>query len=149
MNYSVLETAIVDEVRAHFSVDHRDQVVAGDVDRLLKQMIEGGKNYGVLLEFGGGVRRGRSEEEPFKQRIWQWSVISVFMLRFTGDTQDVEVELRAVIDKLSSLFAQDHTLGGLTPWVRLERIDQPEIVRMNDIPMYWVPFEIMVFEKTA
>ncbi len=148
MNYSILETAIVDEVRAHLQVDHRDQVVAGDVDRLVKQFIEGGKNYGVLLEFGGGVRRGRSEEEPFKQRIWQWSIIAVYMLRYTGDTEEIEANLRESIDRLSSLFSTDHTLGGLTPWVRLERIDQAEIVRMNDIPLYWIPFEIMVFEKT-
>ena len=148
MNYSVLETAIVEEVRAHFRVDHRDQVAAGDVDKLLGQMIEEGRDYGILLEFGGGVRRGRSEEEPFKGRIWQWSVIAVFMLRFKGETDEIEEKLRESIDRLSSLFAQDHTLGGVTPWVRLERIDQPEIVRMNDIPMYWIPFEIMVFEKT-
>ncbi len=149
MNYSILETAIVDEVRAHLQVEHRDQVVAGDVDRLLKQLLKGGQGYGALLEFGGGIRRGRSEQEPFKQRIWQWSVIAVYMLRYKGDTEKIETKLRESIDRLSSLFSDDHTLGGLTPWVRLERIDQPEIVRMNDIPLYWIPFEITVFEKTS
>ncbi len=149
MKYSILETAIVDEVRTHFQVAHRDQVVAGDVDRLLKQLLEGGQDYGVLLEFGGGIRRGRSEQEPFKQRIWQWSIIAVYMLRYKGSTEEIESNLRESIDRLSSLFSQDHTLGGLTPWVRLERIDQPEIIRMNDIPLYWIPFEIMVFEKTS
>lgn len=148
MNYSVLETAIVDEIRTHFRVDHQDQVSAGDVDKLLGQMVSEGREYGVLLEFGGGIRRGRSEEEPFSQRIWQWSIIAVFMLRYKGETDKVEEQLREVIDRLSSLFEQDHTLGGVTPWVRLGRIDQPEIVKMNDIPMYWIPFEIMVFEKT-
>ncbi len=148
MNYSTLETAIVDEVRSHLRVDHRDQVVAGNVDLLLKQLLEDGREYGVLLEFGGGIRRGRSEEEPFKQRIWQWSIIAVYMLRYKGNTEEVEAKLRESIDRLSSLFSADHTLGGLTPWVRLERIDQPEIVRMNDLPLYWIPFEIMVFEKT-
>ena len=63
MKYSILETAIVDEVRTHFQVAHRDQVVAGDVDRLLKQLLEGGQDYGVLLEFGGvfeGVVQNKS-----------------------------------------------------------------------------------------
>jgi hypothetical protein len=146
MDYSTLETAIVDEVRSHFRVDHQDQVVAGNVDLLLNQLLEGGREYGVLLEFGGGVRRGRSEEEPFSGRIWQWSVIAVYMLRYKGNTEEIEAKLRESIDRISSLFP-DHTLGGLTPWVRLERIDQPEIVRMNDLPLYWIPFEIMVFEK--
>jgi hypothetical protein len=142
-DYTPLETAVRDEIYSHFGqeFDHNDQVVAGAVDLIFKQLIGENKKYGCLMEFGGGAR---TRVEPFKQFVWQWTIISVFMLRYTGKIEEVETELRQIVDKLAVLFKDDHTLGGLTPWVRVERIDQPEVVTMNDVPMYWIPFEVSV-----
>jgi hypothetical protein len=144
--YTEIENAIVDAIYSHFDddfVDDKDQVVAGSIDVLLKQLLGESKKYGCLVEFGGG---GRTRVEPFKHPIWQWSIICVFMIRYTGDVQDVEGKLRSVINRLSTLFKQDHTVGGITPRARIERIDQAEVTQMNDVPMYWVPFEISVLE---
>ncbi len=80
--YTEIETAIVDHIYNHFDddfVDHRDQVVAGSIDVLLKQIIGKSKKYGCLIEFGGG---GRPRVEPFKRAIWQWSIVCVFMIRY-------------------------------------------------------------------
>jgi len=143
--YDIKEAAVVKKIYNHFQkyVDHEDQVVAGAIDLIFKQLVGEGKKYGCLVEFGGGAR---TRVEPFKRPIWQWTLICVFIVRFTGELEDVEDELRGIINLLSSLFNDDHTLGGLTPLVRIERIDQPEVIRMNDIPMYWLPFEISVLE---
>jgi hypothetical protein len=144
--YTEIENAIVEAIYSHFDddfVDDRDQVVAGSIDILLKQLLGESKKYACLVEFGGG---GRTRVEPFKHPIWQWSIICVFMIRYTGDVQDVEGKLRSVINRLSTLFKQDHTVGGITPRARIERIDQAEVTQMNDVPMYWVPFEISVLE---
>lgn len=144
--YTEIENAIVDHIYSHFDdnfVDHKDQVVAGSIDVLLKQLLGESKKYGCLVEFGGG---GRTRVEPFKQEIWQWSIICVFMIRYKGDIENIEGDLRTVINRLSTLFRKDHTVGGITPLAKLERIDQAEVTQMNDVPMYWVPFEISVIE---
>jgi len=144
--YTEIENAIVEAIYSHFDddfVDDKNQVVAGTIDVLIEQLLGKSKKYGCLVEFGGG---GRTRVEPFKHPIWQWSVICVFMIRYTGDVQDVEGNLRLVINRLSTLFKQDHTVGGITPRARIERIDQAEVTQMNDVPMYWVPFEISVLE---
>lgn len=144
--YTEIENAIVGSIYSHFDddfVEHKDQVVAGSVDTLLKQLLGESKKYGCLVEFGGG---GRTRVEPFKHPIWQWSIICVFMIRYEGDVEEVEGDLRSVINRLSTLFKKDHTVGGITPLAKLERIDQAEVIQMNDVPMYWVPFEISVLE---
>lgn len=145
MGYREKEQAVIDAIYAAFSeqMDHTDQVVAGDIDTLLTQLFGESKKYGCLLDFGGG---SRSFIEPFKKKIWNWSIIGVFMLRYTGEIKEVEDELREIIEILATLFEGDHTLDGKTPWVRIERIDQPEVTQMNDVPMYWLPFEIRVVE---
>ncbi len=144
--YTEIENAIVNHIYNHFDddfVDHKNQVIAGSIDILIDQLFGKSKKYGCLVDFGGG---GRTRVEPFKKEIWQWSIICVFMVRYEGDTQEIEGDLRLVINRLTTLFRQDHTVGGITPLAKLARIDQREVVQMNDIPMYWIPFEISVIE---
>jgi hypothetical protein len=113
------------------------------MDKVLETFFGTNAKYGVLLEFGGG---SRPSDEPFKAVIWDWSIMGVFMIRFTG-MQEVEDDLRTIVDIMTDMFLADHTLGGISPWIDFQRIDTPEPSRVNDVPVYWLPFEIMAYEK--
>ena len=147
MGYNEKEQAVVNHIYSKFEaagkMDHPNQVVSSTIDKVFKQIVGEGKKYGCLLDFGGGARRN---VEPFKKEIWAWSIIGVIMIRFMGDTDTVEEDLREVIEVLQTLFTEDHTLNNVTPWVRIDRIDQAEIMELNDVPLYWLPFQITIVE---
>jgi len=145
--YTTKEQAIVDHVFETFEtagkMDHKDQVVSAAIDKVLKQVLGENKNYACIVDFGGGVR---TKVEPFTKRIWSWSVIGVILIKYVGKNEEVEVELRETINLLAGLFEGDHTLGGITPLVQIERIDQAEVTQLNDVPFYWLPFQITILE---
>jgi hypothetical protein len=145
MKYSIIEQAVIDEMVDHFS-DYVDAktVVGGESDALFEEMFSEDKKYGILIEFGGG---GRPGTDVFKGAIWEWALICVFMIRFTGKRKDIEKELKVIVDVLGGLFLKDHTLGGSSQRVQLGRIDPPDVVEVNNIPMYWLPFEVTAWEK--
>ena len=144
-DYIAKEQAVIEYIFANFpkAMIHRDQVQAGDIDTLLEQLFGEERSHAVLLEFGGGARKF---VEPFSKKIWAWSILGVYWIRYLGSTAEAEADLREIVVKMANWFEEDHTLGGLTPWVRIERIDQPEVARINDIPFYWLPFEITIVE---
>lgn len=147
VSYSGIEQAIIDELVSHFSdfVDAKT-VVGGESDALFEELFSGGKDkkYGILLEFGGG---GRPQREEFKGATWEWIIVGIFMIRFTGQLKNIETELRSIVDVMANLFLQDHTLGKKMYRVFLERIDPPDVVEVNNAPMYWLPFQIVAWEK--
>ncbi len=123
-----------------------ESVVGGELDKLLHEMMGEGTRYGILLEFGGGERPERGGE-TFKGRIWEWSIVGVVMIKYVGDLEDIESNLRTIVGILRTLFDQDHTLGGVTPKIDIIRIASTEIMNVNDTPMYWLPFEITARDK--
>lgn len=145
--YTAKEQAIVDHVFEIFEdagkMDHKDQVVAGAIDILFKQVIGETKKYGCIIDFGGGVR---TKVEPFAKRIWSWAVIGVILIRYKGEAKEMEDELREAVNLLAGLFEGNHTLGGITPLVQIERIDQADVTQLNDIPFYWLPFQMTILE---
>lgn len=145
MAYREKEQAVIDVVYAAFDTwfDNKDQVVSGEVDKLMQQLAGMNKKYGCLLDFGGGAHR---TIEPFNKRVWVWTILGVLIIKYQADNNAIEDEVREAVEKLATLFVADHTLGGITPLVRIERIDQPEVVQLNDIPMYWLGFEVSVIE---
>lgn len=145
MKYSIIEQAIIAEMVDHFA-DYVDvkTVVDGKVDALFEEIFNEGKKYGINVEFGGGRKPGG---DVFKGAIWEWSFICVFMIRFTGELEEIERELKSIIDTLGGLFLEDHTVGGVSVKVQLGRIEVPDIVEVNNVPMYWIPFEISAWEK--
>ena len=58
----------------------------------------------------------------------------------------MEDELREAVNLLAGLFEGNHTLGGITPLVQIERIDQADVTQLNDIPFYWLPFQMTILE---
>jgi hypothetical protein len=144
--YSNIETAIVQAILAHFDSElNGDQSLcaAGDVDSLLTQMANTNATYGVLLEFGGG---SLNRNNPFNKDVWSWQVIGVMLVRYFT-SQQVETDLRSIVDKVSTLFSDDHRVGNVAALVRVTRITTPEPTQINDIPYYWVGFDIVAYEK--
>ena len=145
--YTAKEQAIVDHIFGLFEdagkMDHKDQVVAGAIDVLFAQVLGEQKKYACIIDFGGGVR---TKVEPFAKRIWSWAVIGVILIKYTGEVKEMEEELRGTINLLAGLFEGNHTLGGITPLVQIERIDQAEVTQLNDVPFYWLPFQMTILE---
>jgi hypothetical protein len=145
MSYSDIEAAVIEEIVTHFEGYLTPRtVMGGESDALFEEMFTEGRNYGVLIEYAGG---GRPENETFKGAIWEWVMVCVFMIRFSGDVSEIEDSLRAIVDRMGSLFQQDPRLAGVSPRVYLNRIDPPDVVEVNNFPMYWLPFEIIAWEK--
>jgi hypothetical protein len=140
--YSVIEAKVVDAFKAAFQAEMGDRVSAGDIDRVMTDMLTGEYTYGCLFEFGGGAARSR---EPFRTPVWTWVIDGMIMIRYT-DSATIEQQLRQVIDKLPGMF-DDHTLGNTTPMVELVRIASAETVTVNDVPFYWLNFTIEALDK--
>lgn len=145
--YGEIEAAIIDHLLVEFDgYVTPESVVAGEIDKLLLEIFAEGTRYGILLEFGGGGRPFR-EGETFKGRIWDWSIIGVVMIKYVGDVEAIEGDLRTIIGILRGLFKQDHTLEGVSPKIDIVRINAPQVMNINQVPVYWLPFEISARDK--
>lgn len=142
MAYTSIENALIQRFLVHFEGDlTEDRISAGDPDAVMNAMFQGNKNYGVVLEHGGGRE---DQDKPFTRPVWIWSIEGVFFIRY-GD--DVEERLRYVVDKLSTLFVDDFRLGNTTPMAKFTTIYAPEPATVNDIPFYWLSFSIEALDK--
>lgn len=136
--YSAIEQAVLDELLNIFSDElDSDRVAAGNLDSVLENLLKEPEGlYGLWTEFGGGSMETR---KPFKTLVWTWTIQAVFVIR---KTDDIETNMRSIVDKLATLFADDHTLGNVSPYVRLVGIGDAAIITINDVPFYWVPFNV-------
>lgn len=142
VTYVSVENAIIQKLITTYPNElSSTRVVVGDIDSLFQAIFEENESYGVFLEFGGGRRRDR---ETFKGNIFIWSLPGIFLIRY-GD--DIETKLRAIVDRLATLFDDDHTVGGVTPLAQMQVIGEAEVAQVNDVPFYWIPFMIEAFAK--
>lgn len=143
--YTVMENAVIDRLLTTFGVELTpDTCKSGDMDSILDNMFTGDKQYGCLVEFAGGNERTR---EPFKTPMWAWAIFGIFIIRHTGNDTDTEANMRAIVDRLATMFSDDHRLGGVTPLARFSEINAAEPVTINDTPFYWLPFSIEVIDR--
>ena len=145
--YTAIESGIKERVLAHFSSElTAETCVIADSDNLFRAIFEKNAAYGCLLDMG--IPPGRQASgEPYKSPVWIWQIIGVFLLRYEGDTTQIEAKARAVVDKLQSLLDADHTLGGLSDKARVVLIDTPEVTEVNDVPFYFMPFMVEAWDK--
>jgi hypothetical protein len=138
--YGPVESALIDKFVSHFSAElNGDLVKAGKLDELIQNISLQNADYGVLLEFNGGIE---DSGKPFVRPVWIWETAGIFLIRYRGDDEDIETKLRDAVDKLAVLFEDDHTIGGTTPFAKFRVIDPSEPAQINDISFYWVPFVI-------
>ena len=145
VGYRAIEKAARDKIRAHFGdLLTENSCVAADLDRLFKEIQMNDRDLGCIIDYADGSRQ---QGAPYTKQMWQWRIGGFFMVRHRGDPVQTDDAARLVIDKIYSIFEDDHTLGGLTPFVRVESIDQPEAGDLNDIPFYWIYFVIEALDK--
>lgn len=143
--YSVVETALVNLINQHFAdeFNNQDMCVAGNISTLMDRFATTGGVFGCIIEYGGGrLDRGT----PFSKDMWMWQPVGVFLVRFTTE-DEVEANLRKAIDKLSTLFSEDKRLGGLSPLARVTNIESAEPVQLGDMPFYWMPFDVVIYDR--
>lgn len=145
VGYTALEQAVIDKLLVHFPSElSPTRCLSGDLDAVLEAVFAEDATYGCIVEFAGGRERTR---EPFKTPVWVWSVFGIFIVRYQAGHESVEQNMRAVVDRLSTLFSDDHTLGRLTPLAKFAEIDAAEPVNINEYPFYWLPFVIEVIDR--
>jgi hypothetical protein len=101
-------------------------------------------DYGCIIDYGDGQRQRRP---TFNADIWVWQIIGFFFVRFRGDQVEQDQKARRVIDRLVTLFSNDKRLGGLVAAINVTQISQPEPEKINEVPLYWIPFSIEAIDK--
>ncbi len=145
MGYKAIEEALSQRILFTMAayVDETT-VVKSSVDRLFTALQEGQKDYGCLIDYAGGHRL---EEAPFNGKMWRWIITGAFLMRYNGDDAAIEAAARDFVDATFAILDGDHTLGSTCGVARLETISPPQPASINDVPFYWLLFEIEALEK--
>lgn len=140
--YSGAELAVIQGLISHFTELSATRV-STSIDSVFNSIQSENARHGLIVEFNGGRREAR---EPFKKRVWVWSIACVLVIQFmaTQDMELIEADLRGMIDKVSTLFSADHTLGMNGARIEVVDIGRAEPGTVNETPYYWLPFIIEV-----
>lgn len=141
MTYTTIENAVVSKFIEKFPELNANRCKPGDVDQVLDALFNEGAKMGCVLEFDGGVQ---DVNRPFNQQVFTWKIIGIIMIRYTDE---VEGDLRSVLDRLPHVFTNDHTLSGVTPLVKLASVSSAEPILVNETPFYWVDFSLEAIER--
>ena len=143
IGYEVIENAVQARVTTVFGLDV-SLCEKGNIDSLYDAMQKQGAKIGFLLEYAGGER---VKNPPFNGKSWAWYMNGYAVVRYAGDSDQIEVDARKNIDRITTLFDGSHTLGGSAAVAWIEEIEQPIPSTINDVPFYWIPFVMMILEK--
>lgn len=140
--YSTIETEVINQFVSHFSTYLSElHVSAGDLDKVIDALSTTENEYGILFEFA----RGRDPyDDTFKKPRWVWVIGGIFFIRYSDE---IETNLRRIIDLLPSVFDSDHTLNNTTPLARITIVDTPEPSVVGEMSMYWLPFVVEVWAQ--
>jgi hypothetical protein len=142
VGYSVIESAVVNRFIEHFSVELSEtRCKAADVDAVINAMFEENSEFGCLFEYGGGSDEPR---KPYKIDVWTWYIDGLFMIQLS---EGIDQKKRNLIDKVTKVFSNDHTLGGVTPRVKMVNVGKAEIADVVDTPFVFIPFLIEAFDR--
>lgn len=138
MEYTPIENAIVAAMIAHYQ-DYLDEYrcQAAQLDSIFEHVFSQNAVYGCIIEYD----TGQMGSESFSKGRWVWRFLGVFFIRYKDENQ-VEEDLRKILDLFPTLFESDRRLGGLTPRAWVTSVGTAEIAEVNDNPFYWLPFSI-------
>jgi len=141
MDYATIEEAVRAKLVETFNGLSDTRCKVGDLDSVFQNMLSEGELQGCILDF---LRGYPDTQQPFKTQIWIWRIMGIFLIQYSPT---IETDMRDVVSSLSSMFAADHTLGGLTARVMISEIDTPEPASIQDVSFYWIPFTVDVFDR--
>jgi hypothetical protein len=138
-----IKQGVLARVLEHFSDElDDDRCKIADTDAIFKAIFMSSEKY-----FGCVLDNGPAREmvdEVYKKQHWAWQIWGVFFIQYNDD---IEVQADQIIDKLAVMFAPDHTLGGLSPKVKMVEIGIPEPNQVNDVAFYFIPFVVEAWDR--
>lgn len=144
VGYEAIEAGVISHLLSVFVDELTDDTcINADADTLLRNIFESGATYGCLIDMGDPVGRDQRGER-FKGQLWSWQLVGIFMIRYN---EQIETQARQIVDKLATLFQNDHTLGGLTPKAMVNIVDAAEPTQVNDIAFYFIFFAMEVWDR--
>jgi len=150
MTYTTAEEQIRQKILAVEAFGMSDTDCGTSLDGVYSSLIRTNNLYGCILNFAGG---GRKNREPFaggsvKGRIWVWRTYGILLIRYLGDLNDLEDQVRVVIEELKGLLDDDRRLGGTADYAELVSIDgPPEDITLNDTAFLMIGFTVEFWEK--
>lgn len=143
IGYEAIEKAVQARAMTVFELDQA-LVQLGNIDALYNAMQSAGAPLGILLEYAGG---DRLKAAPYNGKTWAWHMNVYVLVRYQGDSDQIEIDARKNIDKITTLVDGSHTLSGTVAVAWVDDIDQPIASTINDTPFYWIPFSMLILEK--
>ena len=141
--YDQIEEWVRAEIVSHHPNLDDDLCMRGDLDTLITNIFEQDSNVGVYVDYMGG-RRTIANEQFASRYAWVWSIMVMVLIRYD---EDIEANLRTQIGHFATLFAGDHTVGGNVIRAGVMNLDQPEPGTINDVPFYWMPVIVNVWDR--
>jgi len=155
--YTAIEQAIIDQAISLTAINLNEFTCGNDIDTIMHHMKDQSAKWGALVGFGGGARQARESfsglspigADMGKGQRWSWRIAVTFIIRFAGDTQEIEDDIRVGIDAAKSFFsdAGERRLGGLVPYSQVVGISPVDSVNINDMPVYLLEFVVEVWDK--
>jgi hypothetical protein len=143
IGYEVVEQAVKVRIIHVFGIDE-PLCQKGDMDALFESMQKVNAPRGFLLEYAGGEKL---KNAPFNGKMWGWLMNGYALVRYQGDSTQIEIDARQTVDQIVKLVDGFQTLGGLVALASLIEIDPPMPSTINDVPFYWIPFTINIMER--
>lgn len=145
MSYKVIEEAIRMKLIRKFAPElSANRCIVGDLDTLFRSMHNEDARIGVLIEFEGGRKLSNA---PYNGKMWEWAIDGFVLIRYLGDSVEIEQVAREIIEVIYGLVDDDRTLGGKCALASVVSISRLEPAAINEVPFYWVPFTITAKEN--
>lgn len=146
--YSIIEQGVITAFKTYFAGIIDPNCISDDEDVMFDNIFTLGETYGILFKFGGGDERPRS---TFKNDDWVWNIVGALWIRYTADHDEkaeMEVRLKTMIDMVAQALRNNTSVGGVSPLAKVQAIDIPEIIEVNDTPFYMLSFLIHALDKS-
>jgi hypothetical protein len=143
IGYETCENIIKDYMIEALPWTTTKTVVAGELDDLLNVMVGESYTFGIYLDYFGAHRDRPTEK--FNGKTWVWEIVGMVLIRVDPNT--IETDMRRKITDIASLFIANHTVGGQVLKAEVVDIGLPEAGAVNDIPFYWCPFTVHVWDR--
>lgn len=122
--------------------------VYADLDKLVDAMLadidDDTSRYGCLLQF---MDMEHGPAEPYSGEIWQYYLTGILMIRLKR-VENIELEMLQITEKLRTAFASyPRSINQDLALLRMYRIERPITSSLTDIPHYFLPFVIRIYDK--
>jgi hypothetical protein len=143
-NYDQIEEAILQRIKDKYSdVVDAQNCIRTDFDNWFKQMQADDATVGVLLEMLGGESLDKAATNS---NSWVWTISGHFFVRFRGDPAAVNNTAKLIVPRIRDTFKGYHTLGGLVSKIKVQSVQKPVEITINDVPFLVVEFVMQTME---